>query len=129
MQKYSRRKLAQGFVELLDRHPQADVIAFFAQILARHKLAHDLDLFAHDVALELLKRHQHLTATVTTARDVPARALKNIKEALQELTQATHVSVTHEVNPALKGGVMVRTPVGELDASIASKLNYLKSLR
>ena len=129
MQKYSRRKLAQGFVELLDRHQQADVVAFFAQILAGHKLTHDLDLFANDVAHELLKRHRHLVASITTAREVPARTLKLVREALQALTDAVDVSVTQHINPALKGGMVVRTPVGELDTSIASKLNYLKSLR
>lgn len=129
MQKYSRRKLAQGFVELLDRHAQADVVNSFAQVLHAHKLTHDLDLFVSDIALELLKRHRHLAARVTTARELPAKTMKMIRETLAGVTHATSVSVTTHIDPAQKGGVIITTPLGELDASIHSKLNHLKSHR
>lgn len=129
MQKYSRRKLAQGFVELLDRHAQADVVKSFAQVLNAHKLTHDLDLFVSDIALELLKRHRHLAATVTTARELPSKTMQVIADTLKNLAQATSVSVTAHINKAQKGGVVIRTPLGELDASIQSKLNHLKSQR
>lgn len=126
---YSRRKLAQGFVELLDRHAQADVVRAFTQLLHTHKLTHDLDLFVSDIARELLKRHRHLAATVTTARALAPKTMNLIRETLEGVTHATSVSVTAHINKAQKGGVIIRTPIGELDASIQRQLNYLKLQR
>lgn len=126
MQRYSRRKLAQGLLDLLGRHRRTDVVAKIAEILHVQKMTRDLDLFIADVAEELLKRHRELAVTVTTARDLPAKTMKALSELLQQRAQATTVTLTTKVDPSLKGGFIARSALGELDASVSNKLNKLK---
>lgn len=127
MPKYSRRQLARGFASQLLLHPTPAAVAAAAKLLISQKMTHQVDLFVADVIQELFHQRRHLAVTITTARVVSQAITKAIGEKLRTVTQADTVATIIRHDPAIIGGFIASTPVGELDASIRYKLNRLKA--
>jgi F-type H+-transporting ATPase subunit delta len=90
--------------------------------------ASDLDLFINDLAHELYEQSGHLLVDVTSARKLTASVRTKLKHTLQHTTNAKRVELSEHIDPALLGGLIARTPDGELDASVRTKLKQLASL-
>lgn len=129
MQRYSRRKLARGFVELLDRYRYGDVIATMVEVLVAHKMERQVDQFVLDLAHAIWLRHQHLLVDLTLARALPPRVVQEIGDAVREAAGAKTVAVSVNVDPGIRGGFIARTPIGELNTSISYKIKALKATR
>ncbi len=127
MPKYSRRQIARGFASQLLLHPTPAVVAAVAKFLILQKMTRQVDLFVADVIQELFHQHRHLTVTITTARAVSQAITKSIGEKLRLATRAKTVGTIIKHDPAIIGGFIANTPMGELDASIRYKLNRLKA--
>ncbi len=127
MTKYSRRQIARGFASQLSLHPTPAVITTVAKLLILQKMTRQVDLFVADVMQELFHQRRHLTVTITTARATSQAITKAIGEKLRLATQAKTVGTIIRHDPAIIGGFIANTPVGELDASIRYKLNRLKA--
>lgn len=127
MARISRRRLARELVRLLAEQPdrQAELLRQTAAYLLATKQAHQAHLLVNDIAEELQAAQGHLGAEVRTAFALGDDTRQSIVATLQQLTGAKTVELNETVQPELLGGVVVRTPQLELDASIKRQLSQL----
>ncbi|MEX2054814.1 MAG: F0F1 ATP synthase subunit delta [Candidatus Andersenbacteria bacterium] len=128
MQRYSRKKFVAAIITLLGKYPQEHIVELMAAEIVAQRWTHQLDILFQELARELLRQEGVLRAHVTSARPLPKQLLLHLKKLLQERLTATTVELTTETAPALKGGVVVTTPAGTFDVSVASQINHLKQL-
>lgn len=123
----SRRRIAREVVRLLAEQParRGELMAQVAAYLVQTKQAHAAHLLINDIANELLRRQGTLSAEVRSAFGLSAATREGIVAMLKKATGATQVELGETVEPALIGGVVVRTPEAELDASIKRQVNQL----
>jgi F-type H+-transporting ATPase subunit delta len=127
MAKIGRRRLAREAVRLLTGQPErrAVIVQQLAAYLIDNKQAHHLDLLLQDISDELYVQQKHLSAQVDYVFE-PSQATKDaIVSLLRDATGATSVDLSTRLNPTLLGGIVLRTPRQELDASVRRKLNLI----
>jgi F-type H+-transporting ATPase subunit delta len=78
-----------------------------------------------DIANELQDLKGQLVASVSSARPLSAAAKSAIMAKLKNQTGANTVELNEQLNPELIGGIVVRTPKYELDASVRRQLNQI----
>lgn len=125
MEKLTRRRLAAAFVHLAARQRMRDLVRALAAELIRTGRTGDVEAIVEEIGRQLFTQRKSLHAQVTTARPLSTASLRAIKHRLQELTAADSVHIEAATDPALIGGVVIRTPFMELDASIAATLKQL----
>ncbi len=128
--KVSRRVLARTVAEKLLSEPTRVkhwMLATAAYLMEQHMID-DIDLFINDVAHELHQQSGHLLVDVTSARKLSDAVRVELKHTLQQATGARHVEFAEHVDPELLGGLIARTPDGQLDASVRTQLKQLASL-
>lgn len=101
------------------------IVQALAVELLRSGQTHHLDAVVEEISRELLRQRKSLQARVTSARTLPPATLQTIKKTLQDLTAAHTVHLDLVVDPAVLGGIVIRTPLTEINASIASTLKQL----
>jgi F0F1-type ATP synthase delta subunit len=126
MVKIARRRLARELVRLLTQQParKDELLRQTAAYLLHTKQAHQLHLLMNDVADELTVAG-HLTAEVQSALGLSDDSRQAIIVMLQQTTGAKTVELTETTAPELLGGVVVRTPRFELNASVKRHLMQL----
>jgi len=87
-----------------------------------------MDLLLRDIESALLYRHKHLAADVVSSRRLDSRTLADLRDMLVRETSADTAEVLEQVDPTLIGGVIVRTPDSEMDASLKTKLQKLRAI-
>ncbi|HKX72889.1 MAG TPA: F0F1 ATP synthase subunit delta [Candidatus Saccharimonadales bacterium] len=129
MAKIGRRRLAREVVRLLVEQSgrRADLVQQIAAYLIDTKQVHQADLLLKDVADELYVQNKQLSADVTSAFDLTTEAKAAITDLLRASTGATEVQLETRKDPDLLGGVIVRTPRQEIDASVRRKLKALSA--
>jgi len=127
MPKLSRRRVAHEIVALLVAHPerQAELLKQTAAYLLHHKKANEAHLLLLDIAEELQKVQGVVTAEVRSAFGLTSASRDGIAAMLKKVTGAQTVELSETVEPELIGGVVIRTPEFELDASVKRQLNQL----
>lgn len=127
MAKIARRRLARELVRLLSGQPErrTELLRQTAAYLLQTKQANQLHLLMNDVADELLATQGHLTAEVQSAFALGDASRHDIIAMLQDATQAKTVELSETTLPELLGGVILRTPGRELDASVRRHLMQL----
>jgi F0F1-type ATP synthase delta subunit len=127
MAKIGRRRLAREVVRLLNEQPgnRQAIVQQIAAYLIETKQVRQADLLLKDIADELYVQNKQLTASVTHAFDLSDATKQAITDLLRTQTGATQVDLTTSKEPELIGGVIVRTPRQELDASVRRKLKAL----
>lgn len=127
MPKLSRRRVAREIVSLLMAHPerQSDLLKQTAAYLLQHKKAHEAHLLMLDIAKELQENQGVVTAEVRSAFGLTSTSREGIADMLKKVTGAGNVELSETVEPELIGGVVIRTPEFELDASVKRQLNQL----
>jgi len=125
--KLSRRRLAQGLVTQLQKHPaQArQLIRQTAAYLIATRRAHEVDLLVRDVAQQLVVADGRLSAEVESAFKLDPSTRHAIDQLLRKATGASKIDLHEHLNPELLGGVIVRTPTAEIDTSIKTQLARL----
>lgn len=127
MPKIGRRRLAREVVRNLREQPthKPTLLRQLAAYLIGTKQTRQLDLLLQDIADELYVQQNQLTAEIETAT-APTQATKDaVASLLAAATGAKHVDVSARTNPALLGGIIIRTPRQELDASVRRQLNHI----
>ncbi|MGH9858256.1 MAG: F0F1 ATP synthase subunit delta, partial [Acidobacteriota bacterium] len=119
MEKLTRKRLAAAFVHLATRQSMRKLVQPLAAELLLTNQTHSIDAVVEEIGRELLYQRKSLHADVTAARDLSPAILRSIKTTLQELTAAESVHLNVSVDPAILGGVVIRTPFMELNASLA----------
>ena len=126
MAAYSRKKFARALVKMLPGHSVQDVAKVAAQEIIAQRWLRDIDAILRDVSAELLTEQKHLEAEVTSAHDISKELRKSITSFLTDRYEAKTVALTDIVDPSIIGGLVIKTPNEELDASIKTKLTTLK---
>lgn len=127
MAKLSRRRVAREIVRLLVANParKNQLLQQTAAYLVQTKQTHAAHLLINDIADELLALQGSLSADVRTAFGLTGATRASVVAMLQTATGAKTVELTETVDPLLIGGIVVRTPQLELDASIKRQLTQL----
>ena len=127
MAKLGRRRIARGVVRLLREQPanQAAVVQQLAGYVIANKLVHQIDLLLLDIADELYAQEGQLDATVEHTFDLSEATKAAIADLLRGKTGAKAVAISSKQNPGLLGGVIVRTPRHQLDASVRTQLKQI----
>ena len=127
MIKLSRRRLARYTAEqLVNGTDRRDLIAHLAAYLVTNKLDKQVELFTRDVATILAAEHGAVLAEVISARELSAELKTAISGFVQRTQSAKSVELVIRVDKSLIGGVIIRTPSGELDTTIKSQLKALR---
>ena len=128
MQTISRRKIALHLAnELAAGKPVAPLLTQAAAYLVDRKLTSQAELLARDIEAVLAQEHGIVLAQVISARELSAGLIKSIEQFVKSAEGATQVEVSTSIDPSLLGGVIIRTPRAELDTTVRTQLNTLRS--
>jgi len=103
----------------------AKVLAAYLTETNQKRLA---GLLLRDIRSALLHQHRHLAAGVTSARKLDPQILTDLRTMLLKETNAKTAEIVERVKPSLIGGIIVRTPDAEMDASLRAKLQKLRAI-
>jgi F0F1-type ATP synthase delta subunit len=124
--KVSRTELARSVAQqLLDGADRRKLMQEVAAYLIDHNMTSQLDMFMDDLSIELEAHTGHAMATVVVAHAPSDQVRTELEAYVRASTGAKSVELTIEENPYIVGGVIIRTPQYEYDASVRHKLNQL----
>ena len=126
MKNVSRSNLAKAFVELAKPSNYKQLLAELARELMVSRRTAEVDLLLRDIKRELLKQKRQLEAEVFTAHKLQPSMLAEIEQHLRELTGASKVNASLNIQEDLVGGLLVETPDELLDLSLKYKLEQLE---
>lgn len=125
----SRRVLAQTFVsELLaakDAAQKDRLKRSLAAYLIEVKQQKNVEMLLGDIARELAAKG-YVATDVVTARPLSEAQRTSVITIVKDATGAKTVELLEEVEPSLIGGIQLKLPGHELDASIQRRLSTLK---
>ena len=103
-----------------------------AKVLAAYLVANRqtrlAGLLLRDVMVAALNNHRHLCSEIISARRLSDDVKAELTKMLRRETGATSVELLETIDKDVVGGVIVRTPESELDASLETKLKHLKAI-
>lgn len=119
----SRRRVAETIAErLLSGEPPKQTMQQLAAYLITHRLQSEAEHYVADIE-RLLAEKQIVVADVTTARPLDDEMRREIIKAID----ATQVTLREHVDPDMIGGIVIKTPESELDASVRTTLRRLRT--
>ena len=125
----SRRQVAKFVAEqLANGEPTTRVARVLAAWLHDTKQSRNWELMLRDIETALLRDHEFLAADVVSARALSRETLRDLREMLAAATGAKTVEILPQIDADLIGGVVVRTPESEMDASLRAKLTRLRAI-
>lgn len=127
MSHVSRRQLAQAFASrLASGEDRERLFRQLAAYLIDHKQLAQVELYLSDIEAELA-REGDVIADVTTAKPLNDASRTRVKDYVQKSLGASAVTLREHVDPELIGGIIVRVPGHEFDASVTRQLRQLKT--
>lgn len=125
----SRRRIAKFIADqLVSGESPKRVARVLAAYLSSNHQVRQSGLIIRDIEAELVNSHQHLSADIISARVLTAETRDILIKMLKAKTGAATVELSERVDGNLLGGVIVRTPEAEMDASLRKKLTRLKAI-
>ena len=125
MLKFSRRQVAKVVADkLLAGEPSKKVIAELAAYLITHKQLSQADMYLADVE-SLLADRGYVVADVTSAHPLDEDLRAHIKRLVG--TGAKTVALREQVDSDLIGGVIVKARGKQIDTSIRTTLQQLRT--
>lgn len=125
MKKYSKRKLALGFLDLLERYSLAVAVRALAHEIITQKMTRETDFVVKEIERELMNRGS-LSLHVVSRWKLAAKLQAMTEGFLKDRYDAKQITAIYATDPAAAGGLVATTPTSELDLSIAGKLEQLK---
>lgn len=126
-QKVSRRKLAAHTADRI-LAGKSEVISQLAAFLVDTGRVREAELVVRDIETELAKRGQ-VVVSVESATPLSDATRGQIKSFIADHYDGAEVTLREAVDPSLLGGVKIKTPREQLDASLRSSLNNLKATK
>lgn len=123
----SRRVLVRAVVDQLQHDKVAAVMRRLAAYVIEHKLSSQLELILNDIEAELARRNV-VVADVTSAHPLADESREAIIEYIQGLTGAKRPELREKIDADLLGGVVIKVAGTELDGSLKTKLQRLKTI-
>jgi F-type H+-transporting ATPase subunit delta len=129
--KTSRRVIARTVAAKLLEEPKERKhwITVLAAYLVDANRVGELDLVVNDIAHELFEQKGELLVDVTSARPLTEQVRAELKALLKESTGANQVDLSEQVDPAILGGLIARTPDAQLDVTVRTKLRQLAAIK
>lgn len=121
----SRDAQGRAMDAILGKMEAAPLTRKFIGHVAAHRRLFALSAMIRAYLAELASRRGEVEAEVTAARALSEAQSKAIEETLKSALGGK-VAVTHRVDPALIGGLIVRVGSRMIDSSLASQLRRLK---
>lgn len=123
----SRRKIAGYIADQLALGKETKkIIRELAAYLVSTRRTKELDLIVRDIEYELTKRGIVL-ARVTTAFDLQAATRSAVTKLIKERTSAKIIELEQHIDPTVLGGFKIDLPGLKMDATIAHRLNVLRT--
>lgn len=127
--KISRRKIVIALVDMLEKGESVDRVAkILAAYLVESNQTRSAELYLRDIEFSLAQRFGIVTAYVHSARQLNRKTEEQIEQLLKTTTNAKEIEMIKIENPSLIGGVVIRTVDAELDGSVRTKLQKLRSI-
>lgn len=125
--KFSSRQLAQRLVKLLNAHPkdQDEILKAFAQLLVQHRLRHKLPQIIRAVQTELNDQAGIVRVKFTSATEVNASQMKQLKQVFTSALGKDIEMETHQ-DQHLVGGAVVQVGDALFDGSVRTQLASLR---
>lgn len=123
----SRRLLVRAIVDQLEKESSSVVMRRLAAYVIEHKMSRQIELILADVEAELARRGT-VIADVTSARPLAEESREAILDYIRGLTGDKQPALREKVDEELLGGVIVRVAGTELDSSLRTKLQRLKTI-
>lgn len=129
--KTSRRVIARTIAAKLLEEPKerGRWVAMLAAYLVDTNRVNELELVVNDIAHELFVQKGELLVDVTSARPLTDQVRAELKALLKESTGAAQVDLSEQIDPAVVGGLIARTPDAQLDVTIRATLRQLATIK
>jgi F0F1-type ATP synthase delta subunit len=123
----SRRAVAEYIATgLIEGQSKKKLLQQLAGYLVDAKRTSELELIIRDIEFSLSEKGI-VQASIVSAFDLTAETKEALEAFVKTKTNATHVSLSNMVDPAVLGGVKIVTPGRELDQTVARQLTVLKT--
>jgi len=123
----SRRKLADYYAgEILAGHE--DVVPQLAAYLMETNRLREVELITRDIEAALARRGV-VVAEVASAHALTEATKDAVVAYLKKVTSAAQVEVKELVEPDLLGGVRLKVPGAEMDATLKRKIMKLRAAK
>ena len=127
--RYSRREVVRGMINLLESGvPAKRVASILSTYLFTTNQTRNIELYLRDIEIEIANRFDKTTAHVASARQLGPETKKRIKQLIKDKYNTKDVELIEDINPRLIGGIIITTADSELDGSIQTKLQQLRSI-
>lgn len=123
----SRRVLVRTIVDQLQTEKVAVVMKRLAAYVIEHRLSAQIELIIADIEAELARR-DIVIADVISARPLVDESREAILDYIRGLTKAKSPELRETVDESLIGGAIIRVAGTELDSSLKTKLQRLKTI-
>lgn len=123
----SRRVLVRTIVDQLEVESVKEVMKRLAAYIIDHKLSGQIELIITDIEAELARRNV-VIADVVTARPLVEASREAILEYIRDITNTKQPELRESIDESLLGGAIIRVAGTELDSSLKTKLQRLKTI-
>lgn len=123
----SRRVLVRTIVDQLESEKMAEVMRRLAAYVIENKLSSQIELIIADIEAELTRR-KVVIADVMTARPLVDESREAILDYIRGLTSVKDPELRETIDESLLGGVIIKVAGTELDSSLKTKLQRLKTI-
>lgn len=124
MKRVSRRELAKTVTRRLSEGMDPSRAAKeLAAYLIEQKMLNQAHLVVADIAAALMEETGHVSSEVVSAFAIDAASRQKLETFVAQATGAKTVEVTVTEDKSLIGGVIIKIPGHEYDASVRRKLN------
>jgi F0F1-type ATP synthase delta subunit len=126
--KISRTKIANLLADRLAAGQSSrTVVRTLAAYLIDTRTTREVELYLRDIMAALYTRHGHLAVDVMSACELSDAARTEIKRMVHG-DGVRRVELVESIDADLIGGVIVRTPNGEMDSSVRNGLRKLRAI-
>lgn len=123
----SRRVLVRTVVDQLENEKTAEVMKRLAAYIIENKLSKQIEIILADIEAELTRR-KVVIADVATARPLVDASREAILEYIRGLTNTQNPELRETIDESLLGGAIIKVAGTELDSSLKTKLQRLKTI-
>ena len=121
----NRKDQGKAMTVILDAMEVGDLTKNFVGLIAQNRRLFALTDMVKGFLDELARRRGEVTAEVTAARSLSESQIAALQESLQR-SLGGKVSISHEVDPTLIGGMVVKVGSRMVDTSLRTQLNKIQ---
>ena len=127
--KTSRRQVITALVDMLESDvPIERVAKLLAAYLVEYRQTRNLELYLRDLELAVADRFGLVATYVSSSKQLSSKTREQVKRLVQTTTGAKSIELVEKIDPALIGGIVIKTADAELDGSVRTKLRSLRSI-